>query len=182
MARYKVTGPNGKQYLITGPSGSSKEQILGVLEEKLSAPLDQPTQPTPTEAPDATFGENIKDIGVSALQGVLGAKEAITGIADIPTMGIIGRGVAQAEKDLFGGTSQDARAKLQEFKSEEAQQEEKEIAATKGFLPTAGAYLKRPGALAGVITESIPSMLGGAGIARGAVGSIAEIVGKKAAP
>jgi hypothetical protein len=43
MARYKVTGPNGKQYLITGPSGSSKEQILGVLEEKLSAPLDQPT-------------------------------------------------------------------------------------------------------------------------------------------
>ena len=182
MARYKVTGPNGKQYLITGPSGSSKEQILGVLEEKLSAPLDQPTTDTLLEEPDATFGESIKDIGVSALQGVLGAKEAITGIADIPTMGIIGRGVAQAEKDLFGGTSQDARAKLQEFKSEEAQQEEKEIAATKGFLPTAGAYLKRPGALAGVITESIPSMLGGAGIARGVVGSIANVAGKKAAP
>jgi hypothetical protein len=182
MARYKVTGPNGKQYLITGPSGSSKEQILGVLEEKLSTPLEQPTQPVPTEAPDATFGESIKDIGVSALQGVLGAKEAITGIADIPTMGIIGRGVAQAEKDLFGGTSQDARAKLQELKSAEAQQEEKEIAETKGFLPTAGAYLKRPGALAGVITESIPTMLGGAGIARGVVGSIANVAGKKAAP
>lgn len=181
MARYKVTGPNGKQYLITGPSGSSKEQILGVLEEKLSVPLEQPTQPIPTEAPDATFGESIKDIGVSALQGVLGAKEAITGIADIPTMGIIGRGVAQAEKDLFGGTSQDARAKLQEFKSEEAKQEEKEIAETKGFFPTAGAYLKRPGALAGVITESIPTMLGGAGIARGVVGSIANVAGKKAA-
>ena len=100
----------------------------------------------------------------------------------IPTMGIIGRGVAQAEKDLFGGTSQDARAKLQEFKSEEAKQEEKEIAETKGFFPTAGAYLKRPGALAGVITESIPTMLGGAGIARGVVGSIANVAGKKAAP
>jgi hypothetical protein len=185
MARYKVTGPNGKQYLITGPSGASKDQILGVLQEKLTTPLDQPTQLTTDvspEAPDATFGEGLKDIGVSALQGVLGAKEAITGIADIPTMGIIGRGVAQAEKDLFGGTSQDARAKLQELKSAEALQQEKEIAETKGFLPTAGAYLKRPGALAGVITESIPSMLGGAGIARGVVGSVANVAGKKAAP
>ena len=182
MARYKVTGPNGKQYLITGPSGSSKEQILGVLEEKLSASLDQPTANALPEEPDATFGEDVKDIGVSALQGVLGAKEAITGIADIPTFGLAGKGVAAAEKAVFGGTSQDARAKLQELKSAEALQQEKEISETKGFLPTAGAYLKRPGALAGVITESIPSMLGGAGIARGAVGSIAKMASKKAAP
>jgi hypothetical protein len=115
MARYKVTGPNGKQYLITGPSGSSKEQILGVLEEKLSAPLEQPTQPAPTEAPDATFGESLKDIGISATQGVLGAIEAGTGIIDIPTMGLAGKGVAAAEKAIFGGTSQDAREKLQQL-------------------------------------------------------------------
>jgi hypothetical protein len=149
MARYKVTGPNGKQYLVTGPSGASKDEILGVLQEKLSTPLEQPTQPTTdvlSEAPDATLGENIKDIGVSALQGVLGAKEAITGIADIPTFGLAGKGVAAAEKAVFGGTSQDARQKLQELKSAEAQQEEKEIAETKGFLPTAQAYLERPGA------------------------------------
>ena len=179
MARYKVTGPNGKQYLVTGPSGASKEQILGVLQENLSAPLEQPT---PTEAPDATFGESLKDVGVSALQGVLGAKEAITGIADIPTMGLAGKGVAAAEKAIFGGTSQDARAKLQELKSAEAQQEEKEIAETKGFLPTAKAYIERPGALLGVVTESIPTMLGGAGIARGALSTVAKQVGKKAAP
>ena len=134
------------------------------------------------EAPDATFGESLKDVGVSALQGVLGAKEAITGIADIPTLGLAGKGVAAAEKAVFGGTSQDARAKLQEFKSEEAKQEEKEIAETKGFLPTAGAYLQRPGALVGLVTESLPSMIGGAGIARGVVGSIANVAGKKAAP
>jgi len=134
------------------------------------------------ETPDATFGESLKDVGVSALQGVLGAKEAITGIADIPTLGLAGKGVAAAEKAVFGGTSQDARAKLQEFKSEEAKQEEKEIAETKGFLPTAGAYLQRPGALVGLVTESLPSMIGGAGIARGVVGSIANIAGKKAAP
>jgi hypothetical protein len=97
-------------------------------------------------------------------------------------MGLAGKGVAAAEKAIFGGTSQDAREKLQQLKSAEAQQQEKEIAETKGFLPTAGAYLQRPGALAGVITESLPSMAGGAGLARGAVGYIAKLVGKKAAP
>jgi arsenate reductase-like glutaredoxin family protein len=176
MPRYSIKGPDGKTYSINGPEGASREEVIAAIQREQQEPI------IPTETPDATFGESLKDIGVSALQGVLGAKEAITGIADIPTMGIIGRGVAQAEKDLFGGTSQDAREKLQKLKSAEAQQEEKEIAETKGFLPTAGAYLKRPGALVGMITESIPTMLGGAGIARGAVGSIAKVAGKEAAP
>jgi hypothetical protein len=180
MARYKLSGPNGKQYILTGPEGASKEDLLGVLQSKIGSIPEQPV--APTEEPDATFGESIKDVGVSALQGVLGAKEAITGIADIPTMGLAGKGVAAAEKALFGGTSQDARAKLQEFKSEEAQQEEKEIAETKGFFPTVGAYLERPGALLGTITESVPSMLGGAGIARSGIGAATKLVGKKAAP
>ena len=167
----------------------SDEQLATALHTKYysNIPLDQfytklGFTPTPAEAPDATFGESLKDIGVSATQGLLGAKEAITGIADIPTMGLAGKGVAAAEKALFGGTSQDARAKLQELKSAEAQQEEKEIAETKGFLPTAGAYLQRPGALLGVVTESIPTMIGGAGIARGALSTVAKQVGKKAAP
>lgn len=182
MARYRLTGPNGKQYLLSGPSGASKEDLVNILGSKLGESPEEPSVTTPKEAPDATFGESLKDIGVSALQGVLGAKEAITGIADIPTMGMAGKGIAAAEKALFGGTSQEGREKLQELKSAEAQQEEKEIAETKGFLPTAKAYLQRPGALAGMITESIPTMIGGAGIARGAVGSIAKLAGKKAAP
>jgi hypothetical protein len=133
MARYKLTGPNGKQYLLSGPSGASKEDLVNILGSKLGALPEEPLVATPKEAPDATFGESIKDIGVSALQGVLGAKEAITGIADIPTMGMAGKGIAAAEKALFGGTSQEGREKLQELKSAEAQQEEKEIAETKGF-------------------------------------------------
>ena len=167
----------------------SDEQLASALHTKYysNIPLDQfyskiGLTPTPAEAPDATLGESIKDIGISATQGLLGAKEALTGIANIATMGLAGKGVAAAEKAIFGGTSQDARAKLQELKSAEAQQEEKEIAVTKGFLPTAGAYLQRPGALAGVITESLPSMVGGAGLARAAIGQVAKIVGKKAAP
>jgi hypothetical protein len=180
MARYKLTGPNGKQYILTGPEGASKEDLLGVLQSKIGSTPEQPV--APTEEPDATLGEDIKDIGVSALQGVLGAKEAVTGIADIPTFGLAGKGVAAAEKALFGGTSQDARAKLQELKSAEAQQEEKEISETKGFLPTLKAYAERPGALLGTITESVPSMLGGAGIARGGIGAVTKLVGKKAAP
>jgi hypothetical protein len=167
----------------------SDEQLANALHTKYysNIPLDQfyaklNFTPTPAEAPDATFGESIKDVGVSALQGVLGAKEAITGIADIPTLGLAGKAAAAAEKAVFGGTSQDARAKLQELKSAEARQEEKEIAETKGFLPTAKAYIERPGALLGVVTESIPTMIGGAGIARTAAGTVAKMVGKKAAP
>jgi hypothetical protein len=179
MPRYSIQGPDGKTYSINGPEGASREEVIAAIQQQQQLPT---TSTDPTETPDATFGESIKDVGVSALQGVLGAKEAITGIADIPTMGLAGKGVAAAEKAVFGGTSQDARAKLQEFKSEEAQQEEKEIAETKGFLPTVGAYLERPGALLGTITESVPSMLGGAGIARGGIGAVSKLVGKKAAP
>jgi hypothetical protein len=178
MARYKVTGPDGKQYLINGPAGASKEQILGVLQEKLSTPIEEPKQTTTDVAPDATLGEDLKDLGISATQGILGLKEGVTGIADIPTFGMAGKGVAAAEKAIFGGTSQEAKEKLQQLKSAEAQQQEKEIAETKGFVPTAKAYLQRPGALAGVITESVPSMLGGAGIARGVIAGTA----KKVAP
>ena len=178
MARYKVTGPDGKQYLINGPAGASKEQILDVLQNKLSAPIEQPKPTTTDVAPDATFGEDLKDIGISATQGVLGLKEGVTGIADIPTFGMAGKGVAAVERAIFGGTSQEAKEKLQRLKSAEAQQEEKEIAETKGFVPTLKAYAERPGALAGVITESVPSMLGGAGIARGIVATTA----KKVAP
>ena len=176
MPRYSIKGPDGRTYSINGPEGASREEVIAAIQRQQQEPV------TPTEAPDATLGEDIKDIGISATQGLLGAKEAITGIADIPTFGLAGKGVAAAEKALFGGTSQEARQKLQELKSAEAQQEEKEIAATKGFLPTAKAYIERPGALLGTVTESIPTMIGGAGIARGAAGTVAKMVGKKAAP
>jgi hypothetical protein len=63
MARYKLTGPNGKQYLLSGPSGASKEDLVNILGTKLGTSLEEPLVTTPKEAPDATFGESIKDIG-----------------------------------------------------------------------------------------------------------------------
>lgn len=49
MAQYKVTSPEGKQYVINGPAGASREQVLEVLKYKLGE----------TERPDRTLGEAV---------------------------------------------------------------------------------------------------------------------------
>lgn len=47
MAQYKVTSPEGKQYVVNGPAGASREQVLEVLKYKLG--MD--------ERPERTLGQ-----------------------------------------------------------------------------------------------------------------------------
>jgi hypothetical protein len=35
MAQYKVTSPEGKQYIVTGPAGASQQEVMGAVFEKL---------------------------------------------------------------------------------------------------------------------------------------------------
>ena len=49
MAQYKVTSPEGKQYVVNGPAGASREQVLEVLKYKLGT----------EERPERSLGQEI---------------------------------------------------------------------------------------------------------------------------
>ena len=49
MAQYKVTSPEGKQYVLNGPEGASRDQVLEVLKYKLGQ----------EERPDRSLGQEI---------------------------------------------------------------------------------------------------------------------------
>ena len=36
MADYEVTDPSGKTYVVSGPAGASKEDVINVLQQKLA--------------------------------------------------------------------------------------------------------------------------------------------------
>ena len=121
---------------------------------------------------DKPSGNIVKDLGVSALQGLLGAKEAAIGIANLPTFGLIGKTTEAIEKGVFGGTSKDAREALQKLKSETQQSEEQKVSEVfreEGILPGLKEAITSPRVIASSITESLPSMIGGAAIGRKAL-------------
>ena len=43
MAKYKVTAPDGKQLVVTGPEGASQEEVLAKAQELYAAQQGQPT-------------------------------------------------------------------------------------------------------------------------------------------
>jgi len=150
-------------------------QIANNLNPISSTPVPQKTR----------LARDIGDVGLSLAQGVVGLPEVATGLADIPTGGYAGKGVESAEKAVFGGTTQDVRAYLQKLKSEQQQANEAKVSETfakEGVGAGIKEAITNPGVILGTVAESVPSMLGGAGIARGVAGTVAKQVGKKAAP
>lgn len=154
------------------PEGTTKAELLA----KIEAYKTKPTEPEPAEP--SSFMRRLGDVGLSTAQGVVGAGEAVLGLADIPTMGHAGRGAQIAEKAVFGGTSKDLRDYLETLKSPEAKLAQEKVSEAKGFFPTAGAMLENPSTIAGAVAESVPSMIGGAGIARKAMQEIPGLAGK----
>ena len=115
------------------------------------------------------FRRYIADPALGLSKGVVGAVEGAVGLADIPTFGAAGKGAEMLEKGVFGGTTKDLQDYLQSLKTPEQIREEQLASEGKGFLGTLKSYAQHPAAIANVIEETIPSMVGGAGLARGAM-------------
>jgi hypothetical protein len=115
------------------------------------------------------FRRYIADPALGLSKGVVGAVEGAVGLADIPTFGAAGKGAEMLEKGVFGGTTKDLQDYLQSLKTPEQIREEQLASEGKGFLGTLKSYAQHPAAIANVIEETLPSMVGGAGIARGAM-------------
>lgn len=111
---------------------------------------------------DRTVGGTAKDVGITLLKGAIGLPEAMVGLIDLPTMGYAGKLLEQA-----GFKPKEAREILDTYLSEAQQAANRKVRESQGFLPTAKAALQNPSTILTTAAESLPQMLGGAGIARG---------------
>jgi hypothetical protein len=111
---------------------------------------------------DRTVSGTALDAGVTFLKSAIGLPEAFVGLADIPTLGRVGKLLEQA-----GYKPNEAKEILDTYLSEAQQYANRQVKETKGFLPTIGKAIQYPSTIATTVGESIAPMLGGAGVARG---------------
>lgn len=114
--------------------------------------------------PDRTVGSTLKDVGISLAKGVVGAGQGVIGLANLPTGGRVGKvlddiGVKPAEwqKDLSKNYSLVQQIANQKVES------------TEGFVDTAKTMIENPSTIGHGIVETIPSMLAGGAIGKGAL-------------
>jgi hypothetical protein len=114
---------------------------------------------------DRTVGGTALDAGITLLKGVIGLPEAAVGLLDIPTLGYAGKLLEQA-----GYKPKEAKEILDTYLSEAQQAANKRVGEAKGFIPTAKAAIQNPSTILTSVGESLPQMIGGAGVARGILG------------
>lgn len=114
------------------------------------------------ESPDRSVSDVAVDSGITLLKGAIGLPESFVGLADIPTAGRIGKFLEEQ-----GYKPKEAKAILDTYLSEAQQAANRKVREAKGFTGTLGAALQNPSVIATSAAESLPQMLGGAGVARG---------------
>jgi 2'-5' RNA ligase len=121
------------------------------------------TAPMP-EVPNPTWTERlVTDPLVTTAKGILGVGEAAVGLADIPTMGLVGGAL---EKGL-GYDPELTRQVLDSFYSKKMQEGREEFAKADGLIESARAVLNHPNLLTHSVLESLPLMLAGGAVGRG---------------
>ncbi|NVM91063.1 N12 class adenine-specific DNA methylase [Variovorax sp. SG517] len=116
------------------------------------------------DAPDAkrTVLGTAKDVGVTALKGAVGLPQSVVGLAGIVTGGRAGKALEQA-----GVGFEETQKFLDDQYSDAQKAANRKVQAADGFVDTAKTMLENPSTIATSVGESIPQMLGGAGVARG---------------
>ena len=99
MAQYKVTSPEGKQYVLNGPEGASRDQVLEVLKYKLGQ----------EEKPERTLGQ---EISAGFTRGKERLKSALGDV--LPAMVASGLGYEDYAKRQMEEAAQ-AQREIEEF-------------------------------------------------------------------
>jgi N12 class adenine-specific DNA methylase len=132
--------------------------------------LDSPSQNlTPftgeldaSDAPKRSTLDVVKDVGVTALKGAVGLPQSVVGLADMATRGRAGKALEQA-----GVGFEETQKFLDDQYSDAQKAANRKVQTAQGFVGTAKAMLENPSTIATSVGESVPQMLGGAGVARG---------------
>lgn len=114
----------------------------------------------------------LSDPALSLAKGVVAVPEAVVGILDIPTLGLTGKIM---ELGGYGFQPKLTKEFLSEFYSPEQKASTKRVDDAKGFFGTVEAMVKNPSTIAHTTIESVPSMLGGGAIAKGAMSALPKI-------
>ena len=112
--------------------------------------------------PSGMLRRGIADPALSLLKGAIRLPEAAVGIADMATGGEAGKAA-----EGLGFQPQKAREIIDTWQSPELQQAKAAVSQAKGFIPTVAAMVQNPSTIVDSALESAPSMIGGAGVARG---------------
>lgn len=146
----------------------SDDDVFGSASKQGGLLSDDDVFGTPVPKQDAkktrSVGDVIRDVGVTAIKGAVGLPQAFVGLADIPTGGRVGKALEE-----IGYRPDEAQKFLDEHYSEATKADKKYVQGADGFVDTVERALERPATIATSVGESIPSMIGGAGIARGVI-------------
>lgn len=117
---------------------------------------------TPAAGEDRSGLDWLKDVGIMALKGAVGLPEAAVGLVDIPAGGRVGKALEE-----IGFRPGEAKRILDEEFSPQQQAANRAVQQADGFVDTLVAAGQNPSAILATGVESLPQMLGGAGVARG---------------
>jgi len=184
IARFEL--PDGRIGRFEVPDGTTPEQAIQLISSNLPSLLPKEEAPAaPTAAPIApnvmtadqyrsqvaareaqgyerTLSGTALDAGLTLLKTAIKVPEFYVGLADIPTLGYAGKILEQA-----GFKPKEAQEILDTYFSQAQQAANRKVSEAKGILPTVGTALQNPSAIAQAVGESLGSIVGGAGIARG---------------
>jgi hypothetical protein len=116
--------------------------------------------------PERTAGDIAKDALITGARGIIGLPQSAAGLADIP-FGLAGFGSpVTGALEKAGVRFSDAQKFLGEQYSPAQKEAMRKVKEAKGFLPTLEAGIRNPSVPLAAIGETVPQMLGGAGVAK----------------
>lgn len=140
--------------------------------------LDKPAATSQTLTPfDGTLdGEEPKrgltgwarDIGATAVKGAIGVPEMLVGLADIPTGGRVGK-FLENEGGTVGFRPKQAKEIVNDWHSDATKEAQRKFQEADGFWDKAATAVQNPSLIATAVGESVPSMLAGGALGRGAL-------------
>jgi len=125
-----------------------------------------PEQPKASKQPDSIKADpdnpsgllrRAADVGVGLVKGVAKLPQAITGLADIPTGGKVGKLV----EDVTGYSGKAVDKAFNPYLSPETSLAQEKVSKADGFADTISTALQNPSSIVHAVAESLPSMYGG---------------------
>lgn len=114
MAKYRVTGPDGKSYEVTAPEGASEQDIMNYVQSQVSSPSSQPVSgraplsiPLPPDRPAPSANPIADDPKLRAFMGATSKDANIARIMD-PTVRALASGATFGAADNLAAAASTA--------------------------------------------------------------------------
>lgn len=152
---------------------ADKNQILtdeqiGLGASRTAAPKTLSDSDVGFEPPARGFGGWARDVAATAVKGAIAVPEMVVGLADIPTGGRVGK-FLENEGGAVGFRPKQAKEIVNEWHSDATKEAQRKFQQADGFVDKAVTAIQNPSNIFVSVGESIPSMLAGGVMGRGAL-------------